>query len=92
MGRKLSEEEQAVKDRKEGFTVAGTLADGIEVAYKGLDEGVRNRWQYAAAVILLLLAFVSWSFHRARKVRVRHRLELAPAAAAPSEPVTLEPL
>jgi hypothetical protein len=90
-GKDLGQEAMAEKDRKE-FTIAGRIADGFEVVYKGLEEGVRaNRWAVAAGVILALLAFVSWSFHRPRSARVRQRLELASAETA-GEPPVLQPL
>lgn len=90
-GEDLDKEALSSKDRKE-FTIAGRIADGVEVVYKGLEEGVRGkRWALATGVILALLAFVSWSFHRSRRSRVRKRLELAPAESA-SEPPVLQPL
>jgi hypothetical protein len=90
-GKDLGQAATAEKDRKE-FTLAGRIADATEVIYKGLEDGVRkDRWAVAAGVILALLAFVSWSLHRARRVRVRQRLELAPAEAA-GEPPVLQPL
>ena len=90
-GRDLTKDELEEK-QCDNFTLAGSIADFIGVGYKGLEEGVRaNRWALAAGVILALLAFVSWSFHRARRVRVRKRLELAPAEPA-GEPPVLQPL
>jgi len=76
------------------FTIADGLGDAAETIYAGVDEGVRTkRWAPITCVLLLLLAFVSWMFHRTRKVRVRRSLNLGTVEdTAPAEPATLQPL
>ena len=76
------------------FNFADGLADAAQTLYAGLDEGVRShRWAPITCVFLLLLAFVSWMFHRTRKAHTRRLLHLGTAEEpAASEPATLQPL
>jgi len=76
------------------FNLADGLADAAQTLYAGLDEGVRsNRWVPSTCVLLLLMAFVSWMFHRTRRARTRRLLHLGTAEEpVASEPATLQPL
>jgi hypothetical protein len=76
------------------FNLVDGLADTAQTLYTGLDEGVRShRWAPITCVVLLLLSFVSWMFHRTRKAHRRRSLHLGTAEElAAVEPATLHPL
>jgi hypothetical protein len=76
----------------EKFTLVKESEKPLTVAYAGLLKGVAKlRWLPVIFALLMLLAFLAWSSHRPRAVRVRRRVNLTPAEAS-GEPATLTPL
>jgi hypothetical protein len=74
------------------FTLADGLGDAAEMGYLGLQTAVvEQRAAPIVAVVLLLLAFLSWMTHRPRKTATKKALRLGGAEPA-GEPATLRPL
>ena len=87
------EENDKGSSKFERFTLVEEAKKPLAVGYAGLLKGVaKYRWLPVIFAVLLLLAFLSWSFHRPRSVRVRRRLTLGPAAEPAGEPPILQPL